>query len=347
MYKLLAILLFANGLAITADDIYDNSWALIIGIDKYENVSSLDYAVEDAKSIKEMLIDKFQFANDKITVLLNEDATYRKIKKSLSKVTRHAGENDRILIFFSGHGETVSLPEGGAMGFLVPVDGEKDDLYATSLEMDELRKVTTLSKAKHILYLVDACYGGLAASNTKSLDISIPGFLDKITRDKSRQIITAGGRGEKVIEKAEWGHSAFTLNILRGLNDWMADANTDGIITAEELSLFLRNRVTQDSENQQTPQSGRFTSHEGEFVFIGNADKIIIPNNEVVNASETNIDYDMLAKKIAKELSMQQKTEEQPSQVGSNKVYDIEIGDSFTLGPDDAKVTIIEWTDFQ
>ena len=127
----------------------------------------------------------------------------------------------------------------------------------------------------------------------------------------------------------------------------MADANTDGIITAEELSLFLRNRVTKDSENQQTPQSGRFTSHEGEFVFIGNADKIIIPNNEVVNASESNIDYDILAKKIAKELSMQQKTEEQPSQAGSNKVYDIEIGDSFTLGPDDAKVTIIEWADFQ
>ena len=148
MYKLLSILLFAYGLALTTEDIYDNSYALIIGIDKYENVSNLDYAVEDAKSIKKMLIDKFQFSNDKITLLLNKDATYRKIKKSLSKVTRQAGENDRILIFFSGHGETISLPEGGAMGFLIPVDGEKDDLYGTSLEMDELRRVSRFSKAK-------------------------------------------------------------------------------------------------------------------------------------------------------------------------------------------------------
>ncbi len=40
MYKLLTILLFAYGLALTTDEIYDNSWALIIGINKYENVQN-------------------------------------------------------------------------------------------------------------------------------------------------------------------------------------------------------------------------------------------------------------------------------------------------------------------
>ena len=33
MYKLLPILLFAYSLAVTTDEIYDNSYALIIGID--------------------------------------------------------------------------------------------------------------------------------------------------------------------------------------------------------------------------------------------------------------------------------------------------------------------------
>ena len=36
-----------------------------------------------------------------------------------------------------------------------------------------------------------------------------------------------------------------------------------------------------------------------------------------------------------------------PPQADPNKVYNIEIGDSFTIGPDNAKVTIIEWMDFQ
>ena len=38
---------------------------------------------------------------------------------------------------------------------------------------------------------------------------------------------------------------------------------------------------------------------------------------------------------------------QQPPQADPNKVYNVEIGDSFTIGPKDAKVTIIEWMDFQ
>ena len=37
----------------------------------------------------------------------------------------------------------------------------------------------------------------------------------------------------------------------------------------------------------------------------------------------------------------------QPPKADPNKVYNVEIGDSFTIGPKDAKVTIIEWMDFQ
>ena len=36
-----------------------------------------------------------------------------------------------------------------------------------------------------------------------------------------------------------------------------------------------------------------------------------------------------------------------PPQAAPNKVYNIPIGDSFSKGPDDAAVTIIEWSDFQ
>ena len=38
---------------------------------------------------------------------------------------------------------------------------------------------------------------------------------------------------------------------------------------------------------------------------------------------------------------------QQPPQADPNKVYNIEISDSFTIGPKNAKVTIIEWMDFQ
>ena len=38
---------------------------------------------------------------------------------------------------------------------------------------------------------------------------------------------------------------------------------------------------------------------------------------------------------------------QQPPQADPNKVYNVDIGDSFTIGPKNAKVTIIEWMDFQ
>ena len=279
MYKLLPILLFAYGLALTTEDIYDNSYALIIGIDKYQNVKPLNYAVKDAESIQDILVNTFDFPEDNVTLLKNEEATKQNILKSFSEITKKAEDSDRVLIFFAGHGETMDLPEGGEKGYLIPVEGDSEDLYLTGLPMEELRQIALISRAKHMLYLVDACYGGIAAVGSRGLDSkTTPNYIDKITKDKSRQVITAGGRGEQVIEKPEWGHSAFTLNLKRGLQDSRADYNSDGYITANELGLFLREKVTIDSDNQQTPQYGRMTSQEGEFVFINNKTKIVKDN---------------------------------------------------------------------
>jgi len=269
MYKLLPILLFAIGFAITTDEIYDNSYALIIGIDKYQNVQSLNYAVKDAESIQDILVNTFDFPEDNITFLTNEDATRQNIIQAFSDITTKAEERDRVLIYFAGHGDTDDLPEGGEMGYLLPVDGNNDNLFVTSIAMDDLKRISLMSKAKHLLYLVDACYGGLLTIGSRGLDSkTTQNYIDKITKNKSRQIITAGGRGEEVIEKSEWGHSAFTLNLNRGLKDGNADMNADGYITANELGMFLSEKVTIDSDNQQTPQYGRMTSQEGEFVFV-------------------------------------------------------------------------------
>ena len=277
MYKLLSILLFAYGLAVTTEDIYDNSYALIIGIDKYENVRSLDYAVKDAEDIQSMLVDKFNFQQDNIVLLKNEQATQASILQEFSNITKKANDNDRVLIFFAGHGETIDLPDGGEMGFLLPVDGDKTDLYLSAIKMEELRTLSLLSDAKHILYLVDACYGGIVSVGARGLDAeSTPNYLDKITKYKSRQIISAGGRGEEVIEKAEWGHSAFTKNLLSGLRDSKADTDSDGIITVQELGTYLQKKVTIDSDNRQTPKTRNLSSDEGEFVFVYSENTVVI-----------------------------------------------------------------------
>ena len=61
MHKILSIFMFAFGFAITSGDIYDNSWALIIGINKYQNVQKLDFAADDAIAMNDILIELDKF----------------------------------------------------------------------------------------------------------------------------------------------------------------------------------------------------------------------------------------------------------------------------------------------
>ena len=89
MIRRLIILLLIVGCAsaITTDDIYDNSYALVIGIDKYENVRPLNYAVKDAKSIQGILVETFAFPSKNITLLTDKEATRENILKSFNRVS--------------------------------------------------------------------------------------------------------------------------------------------------------------------------------------------------------------------------------------------------------------------
>ena len=92
-----------NQLSLNRDDIYDDSWAVIIGIDNYENATNLDYAVEDAEAVKDMLVSKFDYKEENIKLLLNEEANRTNIVNVISDVSLQAGENDRILVFCHSH----------------------------------------------------------------------------------------------------------------------------------------------------------------------------------------------------------------------------------------------------
>ena len=275
-------------------EIYDESWALIIGIDHYHNVPTLNYAVADAEEVSDLLIDQFGFKEDNVKLILNEEATKDNILKGFRDVLTNAQENDRVLVFYAGHGETYKLPSGGDMGYLIPIDGNPDDLYLSSIPMNDLNDIATMSYAKHILYLVDACYGGLTLSTTRGLKKEqTPAYLKKLTRERGRMVITAGGKGEEVIEKPEWGHSAFTRNLIKGLKEGLADDNDDDIITGDELGSFIKNRVILDVDGAHTPQIGRLGSDMGEFVFISAIEKEVVessPKDQQFSDLESELD---------------------------------------------------------
>ena len=159
------IILFSISLAVEGEtekntkyqfinDIYSESWALIIGINKYQNVDHLTYAVDDAVAVKEMLVDKYGFREDNIKLITDEEATKDNILKGFSDILTQAKEKDRVVVFYAGHGETYKLPIGGDMGFLIPVDGNLDNLYLSSIPMKELNGKWRLLQLQLVLNLI-------------------------------------------------------------------------------------------------------------------------------------------------------------------------------------------------
>ena len=310
-------------------NIYNESWALIIGINKYQNVDvdPLDYAVNDAVAVKEMLIDKYGFKEGNIRLIIDEEATKDNIIKGFSDILTRAKEKDRVVVFYAGHGETYKLPSGGDMGYLIPVDGNLDNLYLSSIPMKSVYDIAEMSYAKHILYLVDACYGGLTLNTRGLKKNTTPEYLKKMTRERGRQVITAGGKHEQVIEKPEWGHSAFTRNLIKGLGEGFADENDDGIITADELGGFIKSRVVVDVDGAHTPQKGRIGSDMGEFVFISETLDVQFADN--ASGSEQLYDLEMELAEIKKMLNLQTQNrgvlESSPTQNLSNNAKSFSI----------------------
>ena len=300
---------FANEKFKFIQEIYADSWALIIGINKYQNVDPLNYAVDDAEAVRLMLMENYGFKNENITLIIDEEATKENILDGFSEILEKAGEKDRVVVFYAGHGETYKLPSGGDMGYLIPVDGNIDNLYRSSIPMKSVYDIAEMSYAKHILYLVDACYGGLTLSTRGLKKDSTPEYLKKMTKERGRMVITAGGKDEQVIEKPEWGHSAFTRNLIKGLGDGLADENSDGVITGDELGSFIRSRVTIDVDGAHTPQKGRIGSEMGEFVFISET-----LDDQIAEAFPRDVQIDAMQSKVAT-LERQLKKKEQVSRM--------------------------------
>lgn len=242
---------------------YAKSYALLIGIDNYQHTSPLSYAVSDAIAVAAILTQQLGFSEDNITVLTNEKATRSTILRAYLSLARHGTENDdRVVIFFAGHGHTVTSMRG-EVGFLVPYDGEPVDL-STLIRWDELTKGADLIRAKHILFIMDACYGGLAV--TRSFSPGAMRFLRDMMQRVSRQVLTAGKADEVV---SDYGgplpdHSVFTGHLLEALSGKARD--NDGNLTANGVIAYVYQAVGADASSQQTPHYG-YLHGDGDLIF--------------------------------------------------------------------------------
>lgn len=228
--------------------------ALVVGIDTYApHHRNLANARNDAIAVSQRLTGDFGFT---VTPLLDEDATAAAIWAVLRGWrTRLAPEDDAVL-FFAGHGTSVTSAGRHPEGYLLPADAaHTPDTWLS--EADLVAHARTLP-AQRVLLILDACYAGTALRLSDAVRAGE-------REDQVIRILVAGTERQPVLDAGGGGqHSVFTRALLDGL-DGLADTgqHPDGAVSARELITFVcaevpwRSRVRQDPGTPaQTPVGG-------------------------------------------------------------------------------------------
>lgn len=247
---------------------YRRLHAVGIGVSRYADAQyDLDYARSDAQFFVDVLGDEFGF--ESAITLLDANATRANILGVFENELQAADDDDGVVVFFAGHGITVRDALGVDRGFLIPHDGVPTQPLR-NLSVTYLRdELLPMIPAKHVFLIIDACYGGLALRDvvaTPRPSIPDASLIAELTRSdrKVRQVLSAGGRGQRVLDGGLYGRSVFTGHLVRALRD------AQPYVFADQLGAVVRERVARESADRghpQTPGFGYLAGSEGTFVF--------------------------------------------------------------------------------
>ncbi len=228
--------------------------ALLIAVQDYADgtINDLDYPIEDAERIRAVLLEQYTFKQENIHFLKNPSR--RDILKQLGKL-RKLDEDDNLLIYYAGHGY---WDEKARQGYWLPRDARQDDdsdWISNSDIKDRIRSIET----RHTLLISDACFSG-GIFKTREAFIKPDISIQKVYEMPSRKALTSGNL-KTVPDK-----SVFVEYLVKRL-----EKNREPYLYSEKLYVNMKDAVTNNSPNNQTPLFGVINGagdEGGDFIFV-------------------------------------------------------------------------------
>ena len=229
---------------------------------------------------------------------------------------REVQADDRLLVYFAGHGIALDGDDGPA-GYLVPQDARPDDRQ-TFLPMTDLSRWLERLPCRHLLLVLDCCFAGAFRwSSTRDLG-ALPEVIhkerfDRYIRDPAWQVITSAAYDQKALDvlsgeaiglraprpprrstrRSPRRSCAPSRARLTSVRAAPGRAGGDGVITATELYLYLRDCVEVGAEadgHRQTPGLWPLKKHDkGEYIHLVPGHELNLPPAPELN--EANNPY--------------------------------------------------------
>ena len=236
-------------------------YALIIGVQDYTDpeISDLDYPINDANKLRDVLVNNYTFSKENVTVLENPDKDKIEEELELLKEKLSLHQNDNVLVFFAGHG---FYNEVNKKGYWFASDAKKGSPRSWLSNSDIQDNLVFLSEyARNVLLISDACFSGsILKMRTPFINNSKDIAIKELYYTKTCKAMTSGAN-EEVDDKSKF---------LEYLVTYLSN-NNKPYLRSRELHTNIEESVIGESQNSQKPQFGVVRESDdkgGDFIFI-------------------------------------------------------------------------------
>jgi len=273
------------GIQTFAGEITPAQRAVVIGIDTYNpkndnlRFQNLDGCVNDARSVRDLLISRYQFTASMIDTLYDNRATRDNILESFDKLLNQSNPGDIVVIYYAGHGSQVrnslSKEADKLDESMVPGDSY---LGAKDIRDKELAKKFNLfaDKGIKLTVILDCCHSGsLGRGYDKEKPAKVRRALPDLSydamdpsdvtlpEDRGVLIMSACQDFECASEQADKNHTphgAFTIALLQSLGSLNPSSSANDIIASVRAILKFY-------ENKQEPVLAGTDERKKETIF--------------------------------------------------------------------------------
>ena len=225
--------------------------AITIGVQEYEFLTPLKYTANDAKKMREFLLDEgdfdevFYFSDDSPKINgFSTRPTRSRLELLLEDEvkTLYLKTGDNLWFFFAGHGSRENN-----IDYLIPIDGYSN-AEKSGISVNYIIQQLQNSGADNIVLILDACRDkGDGARGGEGVGKQ----TEKEAREKGIITIFSCSPNELSWELEELGQGVFTYALLEGLGSKGKRA------TVEKLNEYLRHRVQELSQKKGKRQTPR------------------------------------------------------------------------------------------
>ncbi|KOR28815.1 hypothetical protein TI03_03860, partial [Achromatium sp. WMS1] len=140
--------------------------------------------------------------------------------------------------------------------YFIPVDANPERLKSTAVFYADIKNTLVGLPGKALLFL-DTCHSGNVMGSRRSLVPDVNQVVnDLMSAENGIVVFTASTGRQYAMEHKSWGNGAFTKALVEGLGG-KADFTRDGLITINQLDLYISERVKELTRGSQTPTTAK------------------------------------------------------------------------------------------